>query len=56
MQLEIKNVANCVDFVTVHHCTKFRSHICNIGDCNSRRRNTGNGEKLIKQQVPLFLL
>ena len=27
-----KKVAYCVDFVTVHHCTKFRSHICNIGD------------------------
>ena len=27
-----KKVAYCVDFVTVHHCTMFRSHICNIGD------------------------
>ena len=27
-----KKVAYCVDFVTVHHCTKFSSHICNIGD------------------------
>ena len=27
-----KKVTYCVDFVTVHHCTKFRSHICNIGD------------------------
>ena len=27
-----KKVAYCVDFVTVHHFTKFRSHICNIGD------------------------
>ena len=27
-----KKVAYCVDLVTVHHCTKFRSHICNIGD------------------------
>ena len=27
-----KKVAYCVDFVTVHRCTKFRSHICNIRD------------------------
>ena len=27
-----KKVAYCVDFVTVHHCTKFRSHLCNTGD------------------------
>ena len=27
-----QKVAYCMDFVTVHHCTKFRSHICNIGD------------------------
>ena len=27
-----KKVAYRVDFVTVHHCTKFRSHICNIGN------------------------
>ena len=27
-----KTVAYCVDFVTVHHFTKFRSHIFNIGD------------------------
>ena len=27
-----KKVAYCVDFVAAHHCTKFRSHICNIGD------------------------
>ena len=30
--MENKKLAHCVDFVTVHHCTKFRSHICNIGD------------------------
>ena len=29
---ENKKVAYCVDFLTVHHCTKFRSHICNMGD------------------------
>ena len=28
----MKKVAYRVDFVTVHHCTKFRSHICNIGN------------------------
>ena len=27
-----EQVAYCVDFVTVHHCTKFHSRICNIGD------------------------
>ena len=27
-----RKVAYCVDFVTVHHFTKFRSNICNIGD------------------------
>ena len=27
-----KKVAYCVDFVTVHHFTKCRSHIYNIGD------------------------
>ena len=27
-----KKVAYCIEFVTVHHFTKFRSHICNIGD------------------------
>ena len=27
-----KKVAYCVDFATMHNCTKFRSHICNIGD------------------------
>ena len=30
--IENKKGAYCVDFVTVHHFTKFRSHICNIGD------------------------
>ena len=30
--MKSKKVAYCVDFVTVHHFTKFRSHICNIGD------------------------
>ena len=29
---ENKKVAYCVDFVTVHHCTKFRSNICYVGD------------------------
>ena len=28
----MKKVAYRVDFVTVHHRTKFRSHICNIGN------------------------
>ena len=27
-----KKVAYCVDFVTVHHCKRFRFHICNIDD------------------------
>ena len=27
-----KKGAYCVDFVTVHHFTKFCSHICNTGD------------------------
>ena len=30
--MKINNEAYCVDFVTVHHCTKLRSHTCNIGD------------------------
>ena len=30
--MKIKKVAYCVYFVTVHHFTKFRSHICSIGD------------------------
>ena len=30
--IENKKVPYCVDFVTVHHCTKFRSNICYIGD------------------------
>ena len=28
----MKEVAYCVDFVIVCHCTKFHSHICNVGD------------------------
>ena len=27
-----KKVVYCVDYVTVHHCAKFLSHICYIGD------------------------
>ena len=32
-----KKIVDCVDSVTVHHCTKFRSHICNIVDFTEGR-------------------
>ena len=49
----MKEVAYCVDFVTVHYFTKFRCHGCNIGDitegftyCNNFVTNCGTSMKL----------